>query len=570
MFNDINPRNGVVAVRVSSTGQGVDGDSPEAQIEQAKRFAASRGIVIKKIFTFLESASKELQPMQEAIDYCKEPKNQVDVFIIKSIDRFTRGGSDFYTPLKKQLEECGISLVDIYGIIGDRKVNTLEHLGVEYKWSTYSPTKKAEILEAERANDEIRDIMSRMIGAEIRYARMGYWVREAPFGYTTEKIETPHGKRCILVPHPIESRWVIKMFELRARGTHTDRQIVDEINSMGYKSRVEILRDKRDRTKTIGQRGGKPLRLKVLWYTLENPIYAAINAEKWTQGKPLKCKFDGLVSVDLFNQANKGKVYISQQDGEISIGKRQPPKYLVEKGVRNVDFPYKKQVMCPHCEKPLFGSASRGKLGKYYAAYHCSRSHPYFRVSKKDFDETITSFVKGIRISPEYIEALTKAVMTEWERREVEAHKDDAIIDTRITALRGEAQAAIDKIKFLNSETVIKHMEEQILAAEAQIAELTAQKEKVENEEKTVNMKTVMEYIKYFLEHLEYLVLQQMNPVAKAGYFGVLFDKAPTFAEIKFGTPKTAAAIELNRLFSTKNIENDYMAGEVGFEPTVS
>lgn len=53
-------------------------------------------------------------------------------------------------------------------------------------------------------------------------------------------------------------------------------------------------------------------------------------------------------------------------------------------------------------------------------------------------------------------------------------------------------------------------------------------------------MKTVMEYMKYFLEHLEYLVLQQMNPIAKAGYFGVLFDKAPTYEEIKLGTPKNS------------------------------
>lgn len=37
-------------------------------------------------------------------------------------------------------------------------------------------SKKSEILEAERAKDEIRDILSRMIGAEIRYVRMGYRV----------------------------------------------------------------------------------------------------------------------------------------------------------------------------------------------------------------------------------------------------------------------------------------------------------------------------------------------------------------------------------------------------------
>lgn len=75
---------------------------------------------------------------------------QLDVqqVVIKSIDRFTRGGSEFYSELKNQLDDNDVSLVDIYGIISNEKINTLDHLGVKYKWSVYSPTKKAEILEA--------------------------------------------------------------------------------------------------------------------------------------------------------------------------------------------------------------------------------------------------------------------------------------------------------------------------------------------------------------------------------------------------------------------------------------
>ncbi len=80
MPDRVKAKNAVAAIRVSTTGQGTDGDSPEAQKEQAERYAASRGITIKKFFVFLESASKELQPMQEAIDYCKNPKNEIDDF----------------------------------------------------------------------------------------------------------------------------------------------------------------------------------------------------------------------------------------------------------------------------------------------------------------------------------------------------------------------------------------------------------------------------------------------------------------------------------------------------------
>ena len=119
--------NAVAAIRVSSVRQGTQGDSPEAQKEQIENFAKAHNINIKKFFIFLESASKEEQPVQEAIDYCVNSKNDIQLFIIKSIDRFTRGGSYLYDGLKMQLERKGVQLVDIYGVIGTQQINTLEH-----------------------------------------------------------------------------------------------------------------------------------------------------------------------------------------------------------------------------------------------------------------------------------------------------------------------------------------------------------------------------------------------------------------------------------------------------------
>jgi len=208
MNSTFTTNNAVAAIRISSLKQGLQGDSPQAQKDQIEQFAKSHNLNIKKFFFLMESASKDEQPMQEVVDYCKEPKNGIQLFVIKSIDRFTRGGSYFYDHLKMQLTQYGVKLVDIYGIIGNQEVNTLEHLGVEFPWSVYSPTKKSEILEAERAKDEIRDILSRMIGAEIRYVRMGYRIAIPPFGYQNEKIETAHGKRVILSPNTKEAKWI--------------------------------------------------------------------------------------------------------------------------------------------------------------------------------------------------------------------------------------------------------------------------------------------------------------------------------------------------------------------------
>jgi DNA invertase Pin-like site-specific DNA recombinase len=300
------PINAVGAIRVSSFKQGINGDSPEDQQRQIEQYATAHNIHVSKFFVFLESASKDQQPMQEVVDYCKSKKNNIQQVIIKSIDRFTRGGSEFYSTRKNQLDDAEVSLVDIYGIIGGQKVNTLEHLGIEYKWSVYSPTKKSEILEAERAKDEVRDIQTRMIGAQIRYARMGYWVRRPLYGFANVHIETRDGKRCILKPMEDEAPFVVKMFELRARGTLDDRQIVDRLNTLGFKTKERYVRDKDDRTKIIKTIGGDPLTLKTMWKMIENPVYTGINPEKWTQGQPVRCQFEGLVSVDIWNAANKG------------------------------------------------------------------------------------------------------------------------------------------------------------------------------------------------------------------------------------------------------------------------
>lgn len=543
MYNLPSTKNAVAAIRISSVKQGLQGDSPEDQKQQIERFAKAHNITIKKFFIFMESASKEEQPVQEAIDYCTSSKNNIQLFIIKSIDRFTRGGSYLYDHLKRQLDSNDVKLIDIYGVISNQEVNTLDHLGVEYDWSVYSPTKKSEILEAERAKDEMRDIMTRMIGAEIRYVRMGYRVRRAPFGYVNKKIDTPHGKRVILKPHPQESKWILKMYDLRLQGTLNDTEIVEELNQLGFKTRTFNKRDPNNKTKIIGEGGGKPLNLKQFWRYIRNPVYAGINIEKWTDGKPVKGQFEGLVSVKMFNKANRGKITIVQEDGQVRIYKKKPPAHLANKQVKNPNFPYKKHVHCPKCDKPLFGSASRGKLGKYYPAYHCHARGHYFRVPKKEFDQTIQDFIGDLNIKQEFVNKLKKRVLEEWNKRHESIKNDTDDLDNKIGALKTEAKTIAQKMRYVESAVAIKYLESDLIEVENSIKKLEHTKSSKENKENEVNMDVVMDTVGYYLEHLGELVLHQGKPLKQAEYFSLLFDKTPTYEDLSFGTPKLAPFI---------------------------
>src|ERR1019366_7348174 len=103
-----------------------------------------------------------------------------------------------------------------------------------------------------------------------------------------------------LRPHPEEAQHIMKIFDLRARGTMRDMQILQEVNKLGYRGRVHYVRDKHNRSKVLTKRGGDTLTLKALERIVSNPIYAGVNAEKWTGGKPVQCAFNGLVSIEQF------------------------------------------------------------------------------------------------------------------------------------------------------------------------------------------------------------------------------------------------------------------------------
>ena len=467
------PRIGLLAIRVSSDKQGLDGDSPEAQREQGEAYAKAHNIVITETIILLESASHEVQPMQKVIDVCKDKSKGFQVVLIKSIDRFTRGGGDYYSPLKRQLTRLGIALEDMYGVIGKQQINTLEHTGFKYYWSEFNPTQKSEYLEAERAKDEMRDIMSRMIGAEIRYTQLGYWMRRPHYRFRSVKIDTKNGKRTILKPDKNEAKFIIRLFEMRAAHVYINQQIADELNSMGFRSRVTIVRDKYDRTKIKRQIGGRKMTAKMIDQYTSKLVYCGIIKEKWTHDKPVKAQFDGLVSVDLFNEANRGRVFVEVDSHDsITIKHKAVPDHLKNKQIYNPDYPYKQVVACPKCGKTLSGSATRGKLGKRYPAYHCSRDGHYFRVPKPEFDETIEDFVRAIAIKPEYIDDVIAAIAELWRERQTKQIDANRQRLEHRDILQSQIKATVDRMRIVTSETALKYLEEDIVSVEKELAEL--------------------------------------------------------------------------------------------------
>ena len=149
--------------------------------------------------------------------------------------------------------------------------------------------------------------------------------------------------------------------------------------------------------------------------------------------------------------------------------------------------------------------------------------------------------------------------MTVWEQKHEMAEEDTKAIQKRIDSLAQQKYAIVDKIKIVSSVTAIEMLEADLVKIDEEIAKLEVSKTTADQASHSVDIHKIVAYVKYFMEHLHELLLDLCNPTLKAQYFSVLFDKAPTYEEIKAGTQKESALPEVNELFSALNMQCSLM-----------
>jgi len=556
----VDTTNGITIEAVSSQKQGLIGDSHKDQAEQLPlAIQRTENVIGKKIkiikdyrLTGSRRVDLDLQPLYKVLQDAKDLKPKPEFAFLKSVDRSTRSGALIYAQLKALFVKEGIQIVDVYGVISTQSINTLAHHDIEYEWSKYSPTYITELLEAERAHSEVRDILTRLIGSEIAYTRLGFWIGQAPLGYQIIKKMTSHGKRTVLAPHPVKSKWFIRMFELAADGKSYS-EICDEINDMGYESRKRNKFDSKDKTKIIGHTGGLKLIPKQLERYLRDTIYCGVMTHKWLK-KPMKSiEFEGLVSIDLFNRANKGKIGVAIINNEVKIYKGKVPSYQLIKNSANPLYPYKKYVQCPICEKPLMGSApNKGQDGLRNASYHCDRHRPMFRVRLQVFNDVIKEFVKHVKFSDKFLSDLREAIILDWQKKRGQIVEISISLTDRLKDIEVEEKQINETLPRLTSLNAIK-------AQEARLDKLVAERDEIEvkKSEKNLEQADVQYVINrafYFLEHPEETLLDKKNPQKSAALFSTIFDIPPTYEELKSRTDSIVA--KMNSVFQLNEAYN--------------
>lgn len=537
----------IALLRVSTDKQFHSGDSIDTQKQRVDMTAERDDASIVSYFTEHYSGRKtDRIVIEEMLAFLDEHPGEFSIVYIVEINRFTRAGTEIYLYLKRQLHKRGVELRDAMGVI-QKSINTLEHTGFEYDWSVTSPSRTAEVMQAEYANQEVNQILTRTIGQQIKLAKQGYQTRSADFGFRNVKITKVDGKKAtIMEPLEPEATWVRTMFELRAKGEHSDQQICDHVNAMGYKSRVMHRRDKRtgEVTALTGQAKLSPKQLQRI---IAKPIYCGVRVGKWTHGHPIRVPFDGLVSLERFNNANHHAVEITElRSGDLAIAYGQSRKRNSHREKK--EFLLRHVVMCSGCGRPFWASKSRSKTGKYFGYFHCGRKACSESHSQKEFEETVGSFLMSLKAKPGFLGLFREVVREVWIEKNQSRMRDKTMIQDHVAALKLRQSNLIERLATSASQIVQAKLETEI-----EELEIAIQEAQDRTPDETLTEAQIEELFANAKRRLEHPVEYAMNASTKGEIekvWGTVFQVPPSYADLKSGTPELTLLYRLNDAFN--------------------
>ncbi|MFK7779772.1 MAG: recombinase family protein [Candidatus Gracilibacteria bacterium] len=547
----------VIYCRVSTSKQKNNGDSLNGQEKACRTYCKNNSIQVVGVYKEAFTGKKKKRPVfDEAINNAKE--NNVEYFIVFDIDRFSREGYGVYSELKEDLYNNGIILKDSKNIIGDTNIvmkNDIVDME-QYKWNTESTSEYAEVMISTQAKIEGKKIIQRTIPREIELEQLGYQVRQANLGYINTKERTPYGKVTIQIKHPIEGEWLEEIFESRAKGYLTDEEIVDNVNTKGF----------------ISKRGNK-LTVKQLQMFIKMPVYAGIISSKWTGYKPIRTAYKGLIDINIWNKANRGKITIIEiDDKEVKIEYKNKKEITINQPIietrknYNNSFPYTKALKCPVCSSILTGNTSTGGNGKLHHYYQCRGKggikHKNYTIRRDESHNQIEEIFKNIKIENEGFK-LFDEISEEIYIENKEKFKENIIdYNKNLQELNKKEKSIIDSIdKVINFPILLE-------AKNKELEDIKSEKYKVELKKEGGETTTSLDKFRYHskrvITHIEELALQKENPELINLAFDIVYDGRIEYENIKHHTPVfTTYPASLSQ---QKNPQNEDLVGNLKWQ----
>ena len=314
-------KNAVIMSRVSSEEQ-AKGYSLDVQLDQLTNHCKKNNIYVVKHFKEDHSAKDFNRPeFQKFLVYAKNNKQNIDLLLVTSWDRFSRNITDSLVMLRK-LEKLGIQVQ-----------------AIEQPIDMSIPENKA-MLALFLAIPEIdNDRRSIKIKGGMRGAlKAGRWCRSAPIGYRNTR---DHENKPIIVPNE-KAEYIQFIYREMAKNT----------NQTTIREKLKIK--------------GINIPKNTICNILKNSVYMGkIKVPELGNEKELliEGKHKGIISEKLFYKVQR----------VLDMNKRQ--RNITHYKTQREELPLRGLLYCSKCNCKMTGSKSKSKNGNYYHYYHCNHCH---------------------------------------------------------------------------------------------------------------------------------------------------------------------------------------------------
>ena len=346
--------NVVIYTRVSTDEQAQTGFSLRHQEEALRKYCEIKGYKVANHFQDDFSAKTFNRPEWAKLsEFVKRNRKVIDLILFTKWDRFSRNAEQAYTVIR-QMAEKGVQVTS-----------------TEQPLDLTVPENKAMLsfylILPEIENDKIS---LRTIDGMRRASKEGCFLNRLPYGYDRLRID---GKASLISNS--DAIVVKKAYEEVAKGIEP----------------VEKIR------KSLKKEYGCRLEKQQFYNMLKNVVYkGCIKIREYK-------KEDEEIILGLHKPIVSDKLFDKVQD--VLLGRKRNAKMP---SVVNENFPLKKNLICPVCNKQITGSKSKGNGGFYYY-YHC-KSKCKVRYKKDEVDNSILEILGKISFSND-VKSLYKAIL---------------------------------------------------------------------------------------------------------------------------------------------------------------
>lgn len=389
----------VIYTRVSSDRQ-VDNMSLAEQERICRDFCQRKDFIIAEVFIEEGESAKTAYrtKLQSLLEYCRNNQSRVGHVVVYKIDRFSRKVED-HAALRALLKKLDIMLWSASEPINSSTTGML----LENVLASFA-----------QFDNDVRAERSR--GGMAARAKEGCWVSKAPTGYVNVRDLL---KRPTLAFDEQNIRAVKVFFNEFLTGNYTQTQAIKLAKDVGVTT----------------TNGTPPTKMGVI-KMLHNIAYTGFIKNALTDNKLVQGIHPAILTMAEYERIQailKGRTHT-----------------LTPRVRSSYEWPLRQYLKCKQCSHPLTASASTGRSGKRYAAYHCSKcttkaQGATVRIPAEDAHDNYEALLAAKQPAPWVLQAFKEIVIRRWNQEFRAVQNERRKLDDEITKLEDFKNELFDR-----------------------------------------------------------------------------------------------------------------------------